>query len=55
MSYQDRVTAGLLYDSIKLLESHGIVFADEQTWRLARTLEALCRMADAVAGPEELS
>jgi hypothetical protein len=49
--YQDRVTAGLLHDTLKLLEQHGITRADDQPCRISKTLEALCHMADAVAGP----
>ncbi len=49
--YKDRVTAGLLYDALKLLDQHGIIRADDEPWRVSRALEALCRTADAIAGP----
>lgn len=53
MDYRDRVTAGLLYDVMKLLDRHGIVCPDDQPWRITAVLEALCHMADAVAGARE--
>lgn len=51
MSYQDHVTIGLLYDTLQLFEEHGITRADNQRWRIAQALLALCQMADAIAGP----
>lgn len=49
--YRSRVTAGLLYDTVKLLEAAGGRWAGEDPERRADALVALCELADAVAGP----
>ena len=51
MSFEHLVTHSLLCDVVKVLEDHGFTWADDDPGRKADVLVALCRMAEAMAGP----
>ena len=49
--YRDKVNVGLFADVLEVCARRGISRVDNDPIRLSRALEAICHLADALAGP----